>query len=328
MSGLLKGNMMHISRLSRLCLAAVALTGSAAVGAVATGAADSTSAGAASSSTPACTFGGSASPILSGATPGEKVAIACTGLKPLHPYLVFETSLLLAIDPAAKPLLTGKVTSVPGLISLLDSLPEINTKALSFPVSNLSGGLTMNYKLPTSHAPDPNAVCPPTTAQMDTGLIGCGLTMIDLTSFLPVPAGSILVSYAGDSLFPPAPTIALSTATATPGETVAVGDAPGATTYFWVATLASLDALLSGGTPTPPVATVTLTHGKTSVVAANDLTVTSAVYNRPVLTPPKISGGFTVPAGLKGLQDVTVEYQDTILGLPLANFAYSELDVK
>jgi hypothetical protein len=255
------------------------------------------------------------------------VAISCTGLKPLHPYLVFETSLLLAIDPAAKPLLTGQITSVPGLLSLLKSLPEINPAALTFPVSNLSGGLTMTYKLPKSHAPDPNAVCGPTTPQINSGLIGCGLTMIDLTSFTPVAAGSILVTYAGDPLLPPAPTMVVSTPTAKPGQTVAVSDAPGATTYWWVATLASLSALLSGGTPVPPVVTVTLTHGKTSVTAANDITVSPAVYNPPVLTPPKLSGGFTVPAGLKGTQQVLVGYHDTILGLPLSTYGNAELKV-
>jgi hypothetical protein len=313
--------------LSRLCLATLALTGSTLLAAVTTDTVAPGSAGAASSGAPSCTFDGSSFPLLSGANPGDKVVIACTGLKPLHPYLVFETSLLLAIDPAAKPLLTGQVTSVPGLLSLLSSLPEINIKALTFPVSSLSGGLTMTYRLPKSHAPDPNAVCGPTTPQINSGLIGCGLTMIDLTSFTPVAAGSILVAYAGDPLLPPAPTMAVSTATAKPGQTVAVTDAPGATTYWWVATLASLSALLSGGTPVPPVVTVTLTHGKSSVTATNDITVSPAVYNRPVLTPPKLSGGFTVPAGLKGTQQVLVGYSDTILGLPLATFGNAVITV-
>ncbi len=305
----------------------VALTGSTAVAAVATGAAVPTTAAAASTTAPSCTFDGSSFPLLLGAANGNKVAIACSGLKPLHPYLVFETSLLLAIDPAAKPLLTGQIVSVSGLLSLLDSLPEINVQALTFPVSNLSGGLTMNYTLPKSHAPDPNAVCGPTTSQVNAGLIGCGLTMIDLTSFTPVAAGSILVSYEGDPLFPPNPTMVLSTATATPGQTVGVSDASGATTYWWVATLASLSALLSGGTPVPPVTKVTLSHGKKTVKAANDITVSPAVYNRPVLTPPKLSGGFTVPAGLQGKQQVAVSYQDTILGLPVSNYGAAVLKV-
>jgi hypothetical protein len=309
-----------------LCLAVAAVIGSMGGAVIAAGAAPDVVA-AASAGGPACTFNGSAFPILLGATPGEKVAIACTGLGRLHPYLVMETSLLLAIDPAAKPLLTGKVASLPGLISLLDSLPEINTAALSFPLSDLSGALRMTYTLPTSHAPDPNAVCPPTSAQIDAGLPGCGLAMIDLTSFTPVGAGSILVNYAGDPLLPPAPTLVASTARTTPGATVSVGDAPGATTYWWISTLSSLAALLGGGAPTTPVVTVTVKQGKSVVTAANTITVSPAVYNPPVLTPPKLSGGFTVPSGLKGGEQVTVSDGVTILGLPLTNSATVHLRV-
>lgn len=318
--------MTYSTRLIKLCLGLVmpiALLGGA-VGAAAT----APSAGAATPGGPACTFNGSAYPILLGATGGEKVAISCTGLGTLHPYLVMETSLLLAIDPAAKPLLTGQVASLPGLLSLLDSLPEVNTAALRFPVSNLSGGLTMTYKLPTSHAPDPNAVCPPTTAQIDAGLIGCGLTMIDLTTFTPVAAGSILVEYSGDPLLPPAPTLVGSTATASPGATVAVSDAPGASTFWWAATLASLAGLLGGGTPPAPVVNVLVKHAGVTHVAANDITVSPAVYNPPVLTPPKISGGFTVPAGLHGTQQVTVNYITVVLGIVLRNTATITLKVK
>ena len=311
--------MKRSSRLTRLCLAVltpVALLG----GAVGVATADTGSAAAATPGAPACSFNKGTFPILLNATPGEKVTIACTGLGALHPYLVFETSLLLAIDPAAKPLLTGQVASLPGLLSLLHSLPEINTAALTFPVSDLSGNLDMTYTLPTSSAPDPNAVCPPTTAQIDAGLPGCGLTMIDLTSFSPVAAGSVLVEYAGDPLLPPSPTLVASTTKAPAGTTVSVGDAPGATTYWWLSTLSSLAALLGGGTPPTPTITVTLHHGKSPVVtAADNITVAPAVYNPPTLTPPKISGGFTVPAGLKGGEKVTVTYGVTLFGLPLTN---------
>ena len=320
--------MKRFTRLTRMCLAVlapVALLG----GSVGVVTAEPGAAGAAVPTGPACTFNKGTFPILLNATPGEKVAISCTGLGTLHPYLVMETSLLLAIDPAAKPLLTGQVASVPGLLSLLQSLPEVNTAALSFPISDLSGNLDLTYTLPTSHAADPNAVCPPTTAQIDAGLPGCGLTMIDLTSFTPVAAGSVLVEYAGDPLLPPNPTLVASTAKASPGATVAVGDAPGATTYWWLSTLSSLAALLGGGSPPTPVITVTVKHGRTSTVtAANDITVSPAVYNPPVLTPPRISGDFTVPAGLSGGQKVTVTYAVTIFGLTLTNTGTVRLKVK
>jgi hypothetical protein len=319
-------DMKRWNRLTRLCLAVVApiaLIGGAAGAATAVPG----TAGAATAAAPACTFNGSSFPILLGAKAGEKVAISCTGLGILHPYLVMETSLLLAVDPAAKPLLTGQIVSLPGLLSLVDSLPEVNTAALRFPLSGLSGGLTMTYTLPASHAPDPNAVCPPTAAQINAGLIGCGLTMINLTSFTPVAAGSILVQYAGDPLFPPNPTMVGSTVTATPGSKVSVADAPGATTFWWAATLASLAGLLGGGAPPKPIVNVLVKHLGTTRTAANNITVSPAVYNRPVLTPPVLSGGFTVPAGLSGAQKVTVNYIVPVLGFVLRDTATISLTV-
>jgi len=282
----------------------------------------------AAAATPACTFNGSSLPLLSGATAGEKIVISCTGLAPLHPYLIMETSLLLGIDPKAAPLLTGKIVSLAGLESLFAALPEINPSALTFPVSDLSGNLNETYVLPTSQAPDPNASCPPTTLQIDEGLIGCALATIDLTSFKPVAAGSAVLQYAGDPLFPPGPTLALSASKASAGQSVAVGDAPGASTFWWLSTLTALDSLLGGGgaAPTPKI-TVSLTGKKATVTAPNTITVTPAVYNRPVLTPPKLSGSFTVPAGLRGKATATVSYQSTLLGFVLSNSASQPIRV-
>ena len=199
---------MSASRMGRVGVALLALVGSVAV----VGLADSTApAGAAAASGPVCTFNGSPLPIVTGASAGEKIIVSCTGLPPLHPYLMMETSLLLGIDPKAAPLLSGDIVSVQGLLSLLAALPEINPAALTFPISDLFGDLDFTYTLPSSHAPDPNAVCPPTTPQINAGLIGCALATIDLTSFKPVGAGSAVIEYSGDPLFPPNPTLALST---------------------------------------------------------------------------------------------------------------------
>ena len=89
--------------------------------------------GAAGASGPACTFNGSALPIVTGAAAGERVVVSCTGLPPLHPYLMMETSLLLGIDPKAAPLLSGSIVSVKGLLSLLAALPEINPARAHIP---------------------------------------------------------------------------------------------------------------------------------------------------------------------------------------------------
>lgn len=293
-------------RLARLGLAVLVLVGSTVV---IDSAVSTPPAGAAAASAPQCTFDGSSLPIVFNVTSGHKLKLSCTGFSPLHPYLLMETSLLLGIDPKAAPLLSGNLVSLPGLLALLAALPEINPAALAFPISDLSGNLKTTYTVPSSHALDPNAVCPPTTAQINAGLIGCGLAMIDLTTFKTVGAGSAVLEYKGDPVFPPNPTIALSASSVTAGQAVTVSDAPGATTYWWLATLSALGALLGGGPATPP--TITVTVG--SKTAANNITVTPAVYNNPVLTPPKISGTFTVPPGLHGAKQVTVTYSATVV---------------
>jgi hypothetical protein len=316
---------MRGSRCVRLGLVGLAFTAALPAAALADLAGASPSAAATSA---ACTFNSSSLPIVTGATAGEQVRVDCSGLPPLHPYLFLETSLLLGIDPKAAPLLSGDIVSVQGLFAALAALPEINPAALSLQTSNLVGDLDFVYTLPTSSALDPNAVCPPTTAQINAGLIGCALAAIDLTSFVPVGAASTVVEYAGDPLFPQDPTLALVTAMAMVGSTVAVSDAPGTTTFWWLSTLLALEKLLGGGAAPTPTTTVTVTAGGSSVKAANDVTVSPAVYNEPVLTPPKLSGDFTVPAGVHGKATVSVSYGATLLGFPLANTASAPLRVR
>ena len=81
------------------------------------------------------------------------------------------------------------------------------------------------------------------------------------------------------------------------------------------------------GRPAPTV-TVTLTRGARTVTAPNAITVSPAVYNEPVLTPPAISGTFTVPAKTNGEQTVTVTYQASLLGFTLSNSATAPLKVR
>jgi len=308
----------------RLSLVLAVLVGSLAV----IGGASPTAGASTSAAAPSCTFNRGGLPILLNAVAGERVAVHCTGLSPLHPYLLMETSLLLGIDPQAQALLSGNIVSVAGLLAVLAAIPEINTQALSFPFSDLSGTLNTTYTLPSSQAPDPKATCPPTKKEINAGLIGCGLAMIDLTTFKTVGAGSAVVVYKGDPLFPPGPTIALSTSTGRAGKSVTVSDAIGATTYWWLATLSALGALLGGSSSVPPTTTVTFRdRSGHHATAANSITVASAVYHYPVLTPPKISGSFIVPSGVSGVSQVTVSYQASLLAFSLSNSASAPFTV-
>jgi hypothetical protein len=266
----------------------------------------------AASSSPSCTFNKSTLPIITNVTTGTEIDISCTGLSPLHPYLLAEASLLTGIDPAAKAALSGGATSVSGLLGTLDALKEINMTALAFPFSDINGDLNYDWTVPSSQPLDPNASCPPSTQEINAGLIGCALAMLDLTSFTPVGAGSAVMEWKGDPFLPPQPSLALSKAKGKPGHTISVSDATGNTTYWWVSTLAALDSLL-GGSSTPP--TVNVTFG--SETLTSNASVSPASYVNGVFTPPILSGGFTVPQHTPASGRITVTQGVTLFNFPL-----------
>jgi hypothetical protein len=279
----------------------------------------------AATSTPSCTFNGSHLPIVFGVSSGKVIDVSCTGLPPLHPYLLAEASLLAGIDPAAKAVLSGGITSLSGLLGALTALKEINMGSVALPFSDLNGDLNYNWTVPSSQPLDPNASCPPSTEEFNSGLIGCALAMIDLTSFTPVGAGSALLQWTGESLYPPPPTLALSKSKARPGTTVNVSDASGNTTFYWVNTLSSLEGLL-GGTPAPTKLKVT--YGGIEKVAST-ATVTPASYVNGVYTAPVLSGGFTVPQPNRNALDIiTVTQSTSLLGLPLSASATANFTIK
>ena len=283
----------------------------------------------AASSGPQCTFNGSTLPLVTGVSAGSKIAISCTGLPPLHPYLFVGTSLILGIDPAAAPLLSGQVVSLPGLQALLAALPEIDLASLALPTSDLSGNLNLTWTVPAFQPLDPNAGCPPTQQEFNSGLIGCAVAMIDLTSFKPVAAGSGVFEYSGFPFLPPNPTLALSSSNAAANQTVSVSDDPGATTYWWLSTLAALEAALGGGGTSPPSVTLTLVDPQGKVVpVSSNISVAPATYNGSTFSPPSISGGFTIPATVAtGSETVKVQVGGTLDGIPLSNSASASLFV-
>jgi hypothetical protein len=152
--------------------------------------------------------------------------------------------------------------------------------------------------------------------------------MIDLTTFKPVGAGSALFEYSGFPLFPSNPTLALPTTSASPGQVVSVSDAPGATSYWWLATLNVLQSALVGGSASPPTVTVNVVDAMGHTVpAASAVQVTSASYKDGVFTPPVLSGNFGVPSTVVGPARVTLTLQALLDGIPLTNTASAQLFV-
>ena len=277
---------------------------------------------------PQCTFNGSSLPLVTGVSAGSTITIKCSGLPPLHPYLFVGTSLLLGIDPAAAPLLSGQVLSLSGLFALLSALPEIDLASEALPTSDLFGNLNLTWTVPAFQPLDPNAACPPTQQEFNSGLIGCAVAMIDLTSFKPVAAGSGVFEYSGFPFLPPSPTLALSATTAVPGQTVSVSAPPGATTFWWLPTLAALQAALGGGASSPATVSVSLVDPKgNSVPLPSTISVKSATYNGSTFSPPTISGGFSVPSSVTGPETVNVQVGGELEGLPLSISASAPLFV-
>ncbi len=304
--------MTGLRRFRTLSLVSLALLIS--VGAV--GASAATAGAAAATTGPACTFNGSTFPIVTGVTPGGTVQLDCTGLPALHPYLVLELSLVIAIDPATSALLSGTISPAL-LLSVLSALPQINPAALTLTTSDTSGNVNLAYKTPTTQAIDPNASCPPSTQEFNSGLIGCALALVDLTTAKEVPASSAVLEYQGFPFFPPDPTLALSSKHVTVGQVVTVSDKPGATTFWWLATLASLEADLGGPPPPPP--SVVVNFKKVAGAATNNITVTPATYNGTTFTPPVLAGTFTVPSFLTpGRYGTLVNYLASLQGETLA----------
>lgn len=280
-----------------------------------------------SDATATCSFNGSNSPLIMGVKTGATIAIDCAGLPALHPYLVVEVSLLAAIDPQAASALAGLTSSPTAVLGVLAAVPEINLKSAAFPTSDLNGNLTENWTVPSTNPPDPNASCPPSKEQFASGLLGCAIAMIDLTSGGPVDAGSALMEYKGFSELPLPPSMQLSPTSAGAGQTVSVSDVTfkkaSKDTYWWLPTLISLVALL-GSSAGPPAITVTV--GSTPV-SSSGISVVGASYNGTTFTPPKLSGSFVVPPGLSGPQYVSISFETNILGLTLANGSEEPLNV-
>ena len=138
---------------------------------------------------PVCTFNGNPGPILSDVTPGEVVAISCSGWLPDDQVLAFQ------ISPLA--LATGST----------DDVDTGDTANLS---SDGSGNLTGSFTVPNPFAAaDPQAVCPPTADQVASGLLRCGILMSDGVDDSPgyVGASGIALDYATvPTVVPAAPT--------------------------------------------------------------------------------------------------------------------------
>ncbi len=224
-----------------------------------------------------CTFNGTSygpTAAVTGVTAGESIAVSCTGV------------------PASTTLAVVEASPLGGVITpSSDAENEADVAAAVLATSSSTGDYSATFTVPTTFsATDPNAACPPTQAQINAGLVDCALAIATTSG---VPYYEQLIQYKSQDVTPAAPDVALSPTTATTGDSVAVSEPSSPTGYFWG------DALSSSTIPASNI----LVGGVAA--SAGSLTVAPASYaydsTTPadsVLTPPEVSGSFTVPSGV------------------------------
>jgi len=163
-------------------------------------------------------------------------------------------------------------------------------------------------------AGDPNAVCPPSAAQVNAGLFGCALAVANAQE-AEVAGAEYLIQYASQTTPPNAPTISALQTTGSAGSLINVSDAAGATGYWWGAALEAITALETGATaitapssctgvgygdvPSTLLADSWWVQGSSTEVGgglASNVTISNDCYNGTTLTPPVLGGTITVPA--------------------------------
>jgi len=161
---------------------------------------------------------------------------------------------------------------------------------------------------------DNKAACPPTQAQIDAGLFGCAVTVVN-SSLAPLPGGEFLLTYAGQPL-PSDPTIAASPLKGGVGDKITLADA-GGPKYWWGNAIEAVQAATLSTTPMAAPATCKTGGGYGFVptaflavkwfssptvtpinASAAGVTISNDCYDGTTLYAPSLGGTITVPAGL------------------------------
>ena len=278
---------MRVVRFFGTVASAGLLTGALTVAVVAGG---SSPAGAVPTPIATCTFNGVANNgLVTGVSAGGSLNISCSGL------------------PDSTSVVVAEASPLAGLLPSSEASDEADLNALKFATSSSTGTLTTTYTLPTTFAAnDPNAKCPPTTAQINAGMIGCAVAVAELSG---TDFGDALMEYSSQPA-PASPTLSLGSTTAHAGDQVSVADGAGPGNWWGNAfdqtALNSSDITVHGvqsGSTTAGVSAATY-----SIKTNKAGKVTSEKF-----TTPKLSGDFVVPCGVTGAQTVSVTEPDKSL---------------
>src|SRR5271166_4363827 len=331
----------HLGRTALTLGGAVGLAAATLAGAAALGSSSATAAKPAASG-PSCTFssgsqsgvGNETSPFLiTGLSAGSTVNVNCTGLPG------GETMATVQASPLA-------VVTQPFSLTLLGSEADLNSASLgtanlagiyngSLNVgTNAAGTFTGGGTLAsTTFAPDPNAECPPTQAQINAGLVTCVMAVDDVTATTAPGAtpsqadfaGLALLDFSNQAVPQVPPTVSFNPPLAAPGHSANVTDA-GAATSWWAG------GWWSGGYPNNGLIAAPFAIPSSNVLvngspaSSSSVQVAPAVYcfyggsssgscnpgngmdtpGSGVLFPAALSGSVTIPPNATGSATVSI----------------------
>jgi hypothetical protein len=129
-----------------------------------------------------CTFNG-ASTVVPNVTPGETIAVRCSG------FLANETVVL------------GEGSPLTVVVDEAQGVNEIDVNDVDTVTSDGSGNVVTNFVVPSPFvAPDPAASCPATQTQVNSGLADCLLVVTDASGNV----GGVELAYTGEATLQPA----------------------------------------------------------------------------------------------------------------------------
>ena len=242
-----------------------------------------------------------------GITPGSTINISCAA----------------GSFPAGSLLVIVEASGLAGIVSPASAeLNEVDVGSLKLVAAGSDGSLNTTYTVPTTFsASDPNAACPATQAQINTGL-GCDLVIVNFPALSPVNEAQL--AYQGQGT-PNSPTlkVSLKSVSHAGAKTLTASDGPGAcptpvtaTSHCWWG---------APNTGAPNAGAFSGVPGFSALVsqhlAQNTLQVTPAVYCAAgataaacsglpagTLVPPALSGTMTVT---RGIEPVTIDEPNT-----------------
>ncbi|HEY5112283.1 MAG TPA: hypothetical protein VII67_08155 [Acidimicrobiales bacterium] len=174
---------------------------------------------------------------------------------------------------------------------------------------------TATFPIPaTFTSGDPNAVCPPSQAEINAGDFGCAIAVVNAQES---PVAEYLIDYASQTAPPNAPTITALQSKGSAGSAINVADTAGATGYWWGAAIQLVQATATQTAPvTPPSSCTGTGYGDVPagflgvlwysaanptapiVGSAAGVTISNDCYDGTTLHAPTLSGTITVPASV------------------------------